>query len=114
MKKLLTIALTLMVTHSFAGVVNLGVGETITIQANTQTVVTCGIDGSKCSTPIKNLKSQLDYCKSSQQNSVEDCVNEYWPRFKRGYASCVDEAFQTCLNFCKSDPFGLDCLDLCK
>ncbi len=114
MKKLAVLLLTLMSTASFAGVVNLGVGETITIQANTQTVVTCGVDGSKCTTPIKNLKSQLDYCKSTQTNSVEDCLVEYWPKFKRGYASCVDEAFQTCLNFCKSDPFGLDCLDLCK
>lgn len=114
MKSSVLFFFTLFSLNAFAGVVNLSVGDSITILANTQTVVTCGVDGNKCVTPIKNFKSQIDFCKGSQNNSVEECLQEYWPKFKRNYTTCVDEAFQTCLNFCKSDPFGLDCLDLCS
>lgn len=100
---------------ALAATVNLNIGDSITLSPNTSTTVTCGLNGgSTCATPIKNLKAKFSYCKSPINSSVSDCIEEIWPTFKSDYRSCVDEAFEVCLNFCKSDSFGLPCLDLCK
>lgn len=114
MKTLFLLAF-LMATFAQASTINLNIGDSITLQANTTTTVTCGGDNSICKLPVKNLKTKLDYCKSQINNSVEDCLDEIWPPFKKTNGSCISEAFETCLNFCKSSSFPtLDCLNICK
>jgi hypothetical protein len=112
-KSILTLAL-LSSTTAFASVVNLNMGDSITISANTPTTVTCGGAGTNCATPIKNLASKFEYCKSVGTNSIEECLIDIWPKFKKTNSSCIEEAYHQCLEFCKEDPFGLDCLKLCQ
>lgn len=97
-----------------ASIINLNVGDTITLQANTTSTVTCGGDGTLCKLPVKNLKSKFDYCKSNINNTVEECLEEIWPVFKRSNPQCTNEAFDTCLTFCKSSFVTLDCLNICE
>lgn len=111
--KCLTIAL--ISTNVFAGTVNLRVGEVINISANTPTTVTCGEGaGDNCSTAINNLSTKFDYCQNVGTMNIEECLEDLWPKFKRANPRCVEEAYNLCLNFCKRNPFSLDCLRLCQ
>ncbi|MDD4973235.1 MAG: hypothetical protein PHY93_02740 [Bacteriovorax sp.] len=97
-----------------ATAINLNVGDTITLQANSTTTVSCGGDNATCKLPVKNLKAKFDYCKSNINNSVEECLNQVWPNFKRSNSQCLSEGFDTCLTFCKSSFQTLDCLSICE
>lgn len=99
---------------SFASTINLNIGDSVTLQANTTTTVTCGGGDSTCKLPVKNLKTKLDYCKSNISNTVEECLNDIWPAFKSSNSQCVNEGFDTCLTFCKSSFQTLDCLNICQ
>jgi hypothetical protein len=115
MKILLTcLTITLFSSNLFAGTVNLRVGEMINISANTPMTVICGGSESTCTTAVKNLSTKFDYCNSTGTLNIEECLQDLWPKFKRANAQCVEDAYNTCLNFCKRDPFGLDCLKLCQ
>lgn len=115
MKKIiLLLTLTFLSTNAFSGTVNLNIGEMVTISANTPTTVTCGGAGTNCTTALKNLDSKFDYCMSNGTNRVEECLVDIWPKFKKTNPSCVEDAYNTCLSFCKQDPFGLECLKLCQ
>ena len=107
----------LLATFSFscyAANINLNVGDSITLLANTQTTVTCASgDGTNCKIPIGNLNTKFNLC-TQQLNSVEDCIAKLWPNFKKGYSGCIDEAFSSCTKFCKESAINLDCLELCK
>ena len=113
MKKILLLGI-FFSTFVHASTINLNVGDSITLQANTTTTVTCGGGDSSCKLPVKNLKTKLDYCKSNLGSSVEGCLNDIWPPFKNSNAQCVNEAFDTCLTFCKSSFQTLDCLNICQ
>lgn len=98
----------------YASTVNLNVGDVITLQPGSTTTVSCG-GGNEilCQLPIRNLTTKFNLC-NSQQGSIEDCLGEYWPAFKKSYSNCTEEAYSTCVTFCTSSPVALDCLDLCK
>lgn len=113
LKTILTVTL-LSSTVSFATVVNLNIGDSVTISANTPTTVTCGGAGTNCSTAIKNLSSKFEYCQNVGTSSIEECLVDIWPKFKKSNQSCIEEAYATCLSYCKEDQFGLDCLKLCQ
>ena len=98
---------------ALAGTINLGAGESISIQANSPTTVTCGAAGN-CALPVKNLKTKFDYCKSQVNSRVEDCLEEVWPEFVKKNPRCVEDGTETCLNFCKTAVFSLDCLSICR
>lgn len=116
MKLLLLLLLTFFMANLLqASTINLNLGDSITLQANTTTTVTCGGDNPICKLPIKNLKTKLDYCRSQINNSVEECLDAIWPPFKNSNGVCISEAFETCLNFCKSSSYPtLDCLPICE
>jgi hypothetical protein len=97
----------------FASTINLNLGDSITIQANTTTTVSCGNGENLCQLPVKNLKSKLDYCNTTN-NSVEECLQQIWPPFKRSNPQCVNEGFNTCLNYCKTSSQDIDCLAICQ
>jgi hypothetical protein len=101
-----------------ASTVHLNVGDSITLNADTVTTVTCnsnGNDNSVCGLPVRNLKVKFDYCKSNLRNSTLDCLNQVWYTFKRTESQqCVGEGFETCMNFCRSSITTLDCLNICE
>ncbi|MDO9181770.1 MAG: hypothetical protein Q7U04_05150 [Bacteriovorax sp.] len=99
--------------HVHAATVNLNVGDTITLQPNTTTTVSCGGENLDCKLPVKNLKTKLDYCKTNNDTTVEECLNQIWPNFRKNNSQCVNQAFETCLTFCKSSFQTLDCLNIC-
>jgi hypothetical protein len=114
LKSFLTLAL-LSSTVSFAAVVNLKLGESTTISANTPTTVTCGsVSDTNCSFELDNLKTQFQYCKNVGTNSIQDCLVKIWPKFKQANPSCIEDAYGPCLSFCAEDPIGIDCLKLCE
>ena len=97
-----------------AATVNLNVGDVITLQPNTMTTVSCGSSsGDVCRLSIANFETKLSICKD-QLNTIEDCLLEFWPSFKRTHSSCIEEAYPVCVKFCRSSPLNLDCLTLCK
>ena len=101
-------------SFAHASTINLNIGDSITLQANSTTTVTCSGENSICKLPVQNLKLKFDYCKSSQNGDVEACINQLWPAFKQVNGVCISEAFSTCLTFCKSSMYPtLDCLPLC-
>lgn len=113
-KLFFTISFLLLVCTSQASVVNLNVGDSITLQPNSLTTVTCaGNSEANCKLPIANLNAKFNVC-TTQFNSVEDCITKYWPEFNRTNRNCVEEAYSSCLNFCAKSPFSLDCLYLCR
>lgn len=97
-----------------ASTINLNVGDTITLQANTTTTVSCGGSNSNCSLPVKNLKAKLEYCKSRLGSSVEECLDQIWPNYKSTNNQCINEGYDTCLTFCKTSFPTLDCLTKCE
>jgi hypothetical protein len=110
------IALTIysVIFSASAGTINLNIGDSITIYPNTTTTITCGGNGdNNCRQAISNLTLNFDQC-TRQRNSVEECLLTYWPQFTRSYKSCVDAAYPVCIQFCKTAPLNLDCLDLCR
>lgn len=96
-----------------AGTVNLSLGESISIQANTPTTVTCGGNGS-CAVPVKNLKTKFDYCKAQVNSRVEDCLEQIWPEFTKKNPRCIEDGTETCISFCKTAVFSLDCISICR
>lgn len=114
LKFVLVAVCSLLVFSVQAATINLEIGDVITLQPNTLTTVTCGgTTEARCQLPIKNFETKLGLCKD-QLNSVEDCLGEYWPSFKRTNNKCIEEAYQHCVDFCKTSPLHLDCADLCK
>lgn len=113
MKVFLAMSTLVLSQLAWAGTVNLNLGDSISIQANTPTTVTCGANNS-CTLPVKNLKTKLDYCKSQVNSRVEDCLEEIWPDFTKKNPRCVEEGTETCLNFCKTSVLTLDCLSICR
>jgi hypothetical protein len=97
--------------HVQASIVHLNSGESITLTPNSQTTVTCS-KNTPCTLHITNLQTKLDYCRQPVNPDIEGCLDRLWPEFKKFYGSCTQDAFQTCLNFCKKDQ-NLDCLDIC-
>lgn len=98
---------------AFGATLNLSVGETIVLQPNSSTTVTCGMGG-QCSQPVANLKVKFDYCKSQVNSSVEDCLQSLWPVYVKKNPKCVEDALELCLNFCRTSVLTLDCLDICR
>lgn len=119
MKKLLAIVLFSFLSLNFAAyasTINLNSGDSITIMANTTTTVTCGGDGggNLCQVPVKNLKNNFDYCKTTLGATVEGCINDIWPTFKEENRRCVADAYDTCMTFCKTSFPRLNCLETCQ
>ena len=113
MKSHLILTLSLFLSFNLnASVVHLNSGESITLIPNSQTTVTCS-KNSPCTLHINNLQSKFDYCRQPVNPDIEGCLDLIWTDFKKFQGSCVQEAFQTCLNFCKKDQ-TLDCLTICN
>jgi len=114
MKTLITAFLFSFAVAGQSATVNLNVGDVITLQPGSLTTVTCGGFESKCQVAIKNLQTRLAYCKKPVNTPVSYCIQEIWPTFKQQNPQCVDEAFQSCMSFCKQDTFEINCLELCE
>ncbi len=97
-----------------AATINLNVGESITIQPNSTTTVNCGGENATCTLPVKNLRAKFEYCEADNNNTVAECLDQIWPRFKASFSHCTSQGFDACLTFCKSSFETLDCLSICE
>ena len=95
-----------------AAIINLRVGETITLLANQNTTVTCGYDAVNCDNAVKRFKSRFNTCLSA--TSTEECINTVWVDFKKSNPYCVAEGSDYCLDRCIESLDTTWCLNKCK
>lgn len=98
-----------------AAIINLKSGETVNIQSNQNSTVTCdaGSSPSDCKARVDRFTKRFDLCLASY--STEQCINTVWADFKKANPpQCVDEASDYCLQKC-NDSMSTDwCLNKCK
>lgn len=93
--------------------INLKSGETITIQSNQNSSISCENASSvNCATAVRHFKSRLDLCLST--NTTEHCINTIWPEYKKNNPLCLDEASDYCLTKCAENSETNWCLNSCK
>src|SRR4051812_26906263 len=85
-----------------AATVSIAPGETITLNANEYTTVTCNGNGGgpivDCKEKNSLLKQRLELCGPNNDDSW--CVDNIWPLWKANNPTCVDEGSITCQVFC--------------
>lgn len=113
MKTVIFLALS-MASIAFAADLNLGIGESATIQANVKTRVTCEGEGQgpSCQQAINGLKTLVEACKGSYSGSY--CIDKYWPNFKKENPSCATSAISVCIDYCKESYSSAYCADKCS
>jgi hypothetical protein len=98
---------------TFAAELRLRAGETVVIQPNTQTTVSCeGGAAQDCGVLAKSLQSIMDACQ--QSFSPGTCVDKYWPNFKAKNPRCAAENVQYCLDLCEQSYSPGTCADKCQ
>ena len=97
-----------------AATINLKAGESITIKANQNALITCAMGGDPvdCKPHVDRFKSRFDLCLSV--NSTEQCINTVWADFKKSNSSCVAEASDYCLLKCEESMDTSWCLNKCN
>ncbi len=105
---------------AYAGTIQLQNGESITIQANTQTTVQCSASGNGgsepgqgCADAANGFRSTLEYCAKSYSGGY--CANSFWPEFKKDNPGCIYAGKTACLEACSKTYSGGYCTtSLCK
>lgn len=92
--------------------INLKLGESITLQSNQKTTVTCGTSAVDCNDAVKRFRQRFDLCLST--NSTEQCINTVWMDFKRANPACTPEASDYCLEKCTDTHANDWCLNKCQ
>ncbi len=98
-------------TVALAAQVNLNDGDSITLEANTQTTVTCG-NSVNCNQQLSAFQALLKSCEES--NTGGNCIKQMWPSFKSKNPTCVAMATQTCLDACQENNTGGQCATFCQ
>lgn len=99
--------------QAHAGTVNLNDGESMIIQPNVLTTVTCNVDPSNnCDNKISSLKALLNACE--QNDTAGNCIFKYWPTFKKASPQCYDSALSVCLDACQQNYTAGQCADKCS
>lgn len=113
MKKLVLAFVTLFAASAFAADLNLNSGDSVVIQPNVTTRVTCGGGSSSvgCGDQVNGLKLLIDNCKQNYSGSY--CADKYWPKFKQSNPECVNAGLPVCLDNCKQNYSGSYCADHC-
>lgn len=110
--KFLLIALALIVTSAQAAELNLQSGESVTLQPNVMTTVTCsGGSGGPCAEAASALKLLIETCRT--EYNANYCLDKYWPAFKSKNPSCVNSALKFCIETCRNEYSANYCADKC-
>lgn len=101
-------------TAADAATLSLNPGDTVTIQPNTATTVTCaaGPATPDCSRAIATYQSRYSTCKRSYPAST--CFNNEWPAFKSRAPACVVDAFDACVQTCEESYPASTCFNNCR
>lgn len=100
-------------TQVQAATINLNDGESMIIQPNVLTTVTCNVDPSNnCDNKISSLKALLNACE--QNDTAGNCIFKYWPTFKKSSPQCYDSALSVCLDACQQNYTAGQCADKCS
>ncbi len=101
-------------TAAYAATLNLNPGDTVTIQPNFPTTVTCaaGPAAPDCTRPIATYQSRYNACKRSYPAST--CYNNEWPAFKSRAPACVVDAFDICVQTCEESYPSSTCFNNCR
>lgn len=100
MKTLMSLIFLLAASHSFAGTINLFDGDSVTINPNRYTTVTCSADGQTTTNCEKAADLLTRKFKSCQNAGAAWCVTEIWPNWKANNPDCVEEGSLACMEFC--------------
>lgn len=102
------------VATAYAATLNLNSGDSVVIQPNVATTVTCNATGGPtiCEIPISIYESRYQTCKRSYPSST--CFNNEWPAFKSRHPSCVLEAFDACIKTCGESYPSSTCYNNCR
>ena len=111
----LILGLTAFLPLADAGTLNLASGDVVSILPNVMTTVSCSSDGTPgkdCSDAISTFELIMKTCQ--ERYGGGDCARVYWPQFKNSNPPCKDKGLKTCLESCKRQFNGADCLrDIC-
>lgn len=101
-------------TAAYAATLNLNPGDTVTIQPNFPTTVTCaaGPAAPDCTRAIATYQSRYNACKRSYPAST--CYNNEWPAFKSRAPACVVDAFDVCVQTCEESYPSSTCFNNCR
>lgn len=107
-------ALILVSTAASAATLNLNSGDSVLIQPNVATTVTCNAVGgpTTCEVQISVYESRYQTCKHSYPAST--CFSNEWPAFKSRHPSCVLEAFDSCIKTCGESYPSSTCYNNCR
>jgi hypothetical protein len=101
-------------TAAYAATLTLNPGDTVTIQPNYPTTVTCaaGPAAPDCTRAIATYQSRYNACKRSYPAST--CYNNEWPAFKSRAPACVVDAFDVCVQTCEESYPSSTCFNNCR
>ena len=111
----ITFYLALIPILSFGAVLNLGDGETATINPNQTTTVTCNVQGGNspdCNREVAFLKKNIDLC--IQNTPTSTCLDIHWPKFKQRAPKCIQDGFDTCYSYCNQVRPSNHCVNFCN
>jgi len=93
---------------------NLNSGDSVVIQPNVATTVTCNAIGgpTTCEIQISNYESRYQTCKRAYPAST--CFSNEWPAFKSRHPTCVLEAFDACIKTCGESYPSSTCYNNCR
>src|SRR4051812_12154631 len=100
---------------AIAAQLNLGGGESATINPSVSTTVTCGSGGDgngSCNDSKNGLVKLMKACQSNY--SAATCIDKYWPKFKQNNASCAMANIEICLTACETNYSAAYCADHCS
>lgn len=108
----------LLSTVAVAANIEISPGESIYIQANEASTISCsgegggGIPQVDCASKVQMLKARLDQC--APNNNDDWCVENIWPSWKQNNPTCVDDGILTCMNFCIPNNNDSWCVQTCQ
>lgn len=118
MKQLILVLLFAFALRSNAAAVSLKGGETVTIQANTSTTVSCNAtDGGNnphvgdCHGAGAAFLKSMEACYRSFSGGT--CVDKLWPKYKAANPNCVYAGIETCLEYCEKSSSSGTCAEKC-
>ncbi len=127
MKAFAILALSFLAFSAQAATINIKPGETVQIQPNRMTTVSCssvpsgtteinipggGAAASNCESKVGNLRKKFEFCQKGL--SIASCVDKLIPEFRTNNAGCMEEASMVCIEYCQRGMSVASCMDKCK
>jgi hypothetical protein len=99
---------------ALAADISLVTGDSVILQPNTTTRVTCNIAANQvtCDESIAYLEKLLQACKADYDPA--NCIDKYWPDFRQENPRCAREHIDLCIHECSTSHSASSCADKCK